>query len=174
MVDPINLFLLQSTKRCMSKAQAGNDSRLKNVPLKLGGRWVVVDVVCPMLFVINDGKQGDQLCCRTNSHHRSTPHHHRSCDCVFKNLDNPDVECSFLRVDYVNDACRNGTDNFLQELSIYRVDNAFNRIQMGRNPHGIFMCAVINVMHSYCTAWCHYVCTGVIQDLSWHRDIGNP
>jgi hypothetical protein len=51
-------------------------------------------------------------------------------------------------VDYVNDACRNGTDNFLQELSIYRVDNAFNRIQMGRNPHGIFMCAVIDVMHT--------------------------
>ncbi|KAI2510330.1 hypothetical protein MHU86_4054 [Fragilaria crotonensis] len=132
----------------MSKAQAGNDGRLKNVPLKLGGQWVVVDIVCPLLFVINDGKQGDQLCCRTNSHHRSTPRHHRSCDCVFDNLDNPNVECSFLRMDYVNDACRNGTDDFLQQLSMYRVDNAFNRVQMGRNPHGIFMCAVIDVMHT--------------------------
>ncbi|KAI2506118.1 hypothetical protein MHU86_8349 [Fragilaria crotonensis] len=133
----------------MSKAQAGNDCRLRNVPLKLGGQWVVVDIVCPLLFVINDGKQGDQLCCRTNSHHRSTPRHHRSCDCVFDDLDNPNVECSFLRMDYVNDACRkNGKDNFLQQLSMYRVDNAFNRVQMGRNPHGIFMCAVIDVMHT--------------------------
>ncbi|KAI2501411.1 hypothetical protein MHU86_13078 [Fragilaria crotonensis] len=132
----------------MSKAQAGNDCRLRNVPLKLGGQWVVVDIVCPLLFVINDGKQGDQLCCRTNSHHRSTPRHHRSCDCVFDDLDNPNVECSFLRMDYVNDACRNGKDDFLQQLSMYRVDNAFNRVQMGRNPHGIFMCAVIDVMHT--------------------------
>ncbi|KAI2499918.1 hypothetical protein MHU86_14539 [Fragilaria crotonensis] len=38
----------------MSKAQAGNDCRLRNVPLKLGGQWVVVDIVCPLLFVIND------------------------------------------------------------------------------------------------------------------------
>ena len=132
----------------MSKAQAGDDSRLKNVPLKLGGQWVVVDIVCPLLFVINDGKQGDQLCCRTNSHHRSTPRHHRSCDCVFEDLDNPDVECSFLCTDFINDACREGSDEFLQELSIYRVDNAFNRIQMGQNPHGIFMCAVIDIMHT--------------------------
>ncbi len=45
------------------KGQAGLDDRLKRVPLKLGDRWFVVDVACPLLFVINDGKQGDQLGC---------------------------------------------------------------------------------------------------------------
>ena len=44
--------------------------------------------------------------------------------------------------------CRNAEDDVLHNLTLYRVDNAFNRIQMGQNPHGIFMCAVIDVMHT--------------------------
>lgn len=53
-----------SNLNVMSKAQAGNDSHLKNVPLKLGGQqWLVVDIVCLLLlFVIYNGYQGDQLC----------------------------------------------------------------------------------------------------------------
>ena len=132
----------------MAKGQAGRDVRLKNVPLKVGSRWIIVEVVCPLLFVINDGKQGDQLCCRANGHHPSIRRHHRSCDCLFDDLDNPDVQCTFLTTNAINDACRNATDDALQDLTVYRVDNAFNRIQMGPNPHGIFMCAVIDVMHT--------------------------
>ena len=132
----------------MAEGQAGKDCRLKNVPLKLCGRWFFLDIVCPLLFVINDGKQGDQLCCRVNGHHSSIRRHHRSCDCLFDDLDNPEFECSFLSTAAVNNVCRNGCDDALHELSIYRVDNAFNRIQMGQNPHGIFMCAVVDVMHT--------------------------
>ena len=80
----------------MTVGQAGNDWQLKKVPLKVGYRWIVVDIVCPLLFVINDGKQGDQLCGRANGHHLSQRHHHRSCDCQFDGLDNPDVQCTFL------------------------------------------------------------------------------
>ncbi len=58
------------------KCQAGSsDDRLKQVPLKLGDRWFVVELVCPLLFVINDGKQGDQLFCQINGHHSSTFFH---------------------------------------------------------------------------------------------------
>ncbi len=64
------------------KGQTGLDDRLKRVPLKLGDRWFVVEVVCPLLFVINDGKQGDQLCCRVHGHHSSILRHHCSCDCL--------------------------------------------------------------------------------------------
>jgi hypothetical protein len=31
---------------------------------------------------------------------------------------------------------------------MYKVDNAFNRIQMGQNAHGISMCSVVDVMHT--------------------------
>ena len=131
-----------------AKVQQGLDVRLKQVPLKLGNRWFVVEVVCPLLFVINDGKQGDQLCCRINGHHSSTVRHHRSCDCVYDDLDDPYAECTFLSTDTINHASEYGSQEELRQLSIYKCDNAFNRIQMGRNPHGIFMCAVIDVMHT--------------------------
>jgi hypothetical protein len=130
------------------KAQAGLDDRLKEVPLRLGDRWFVVEIVCPLLFVINDGKQGDQLCCRTNGHHSSTLRHHRSCDCLYDDLDNADVHCSFMLSDTVNHVSQFGSQEDRRQLSIYRCDNAFNRIQMGKNPHGIFMCAVVDVMHT--------------------------
>ena len=53
--------VMDAMMRGMVEAQAGKDCRLKKVPLKLCGKWIVVDIVCPLLFVINDGKQGDQL-----------------------------------------------------------------------------------------------------------------
>jgi hypothetical protein len=132
----------------MAMGQSGNDCRLKKVPLKVGDRWIVVDIVCPLLFVINDGKQGDQLCGRVNGHHKSQRRHHRSCNCEFGDLDKSDVNCSFLNAEDIKYVCQHGDDNDLHRLTLYRVDNAFNRIQMGRNPHGIFMCAVIDVMHT--------------------------
>ena len=133
----------------MAEGQAGKDCRLKNVPLKLCGRWFLLDIVCPLLFVINDGKQGDQLCCHVNGHHSSICCHHSwSCDCLFDDLDNPEVECSFLPLATVNMSVLQWMWWWAPRVINYKVDNAFNRIQMGQNPHGIFMCAVVDVMHT--------------------------
>jgi hypothetical protein len=69
-------------------------------------------------------------------------------DCMFDQLDNPFQNCKFLTTSAVANLCATGTDEELRSVSLYRVDNAFNRIEMGRNPHGIFMGAAIDVMHS--------------------------
>ena len=132
----------------MVKAQAGVDCQLKKVPLNFCRKWSVVDIVCPLLFVINDGKHGDQLCGHLNGHHSSMNRHHQSCDRLFDYLDNPDAECTFLDVDTINNICCNGSDDYLQEVMMYKVTNAFNCIQMGKNAHSIFMCAVVDVMHT--------------------------
>ena len=79
----------------LKSAHTGEDCCLKGAPVKLGGKWLAVDIVCPLLFVINDGKQGDQLCGRVNGHHNSTRRHHRSCDCVYEDLSNAKVQCTF-------------------------------------------------------------------------------
>ncbi len=131
------------------KCQAGSsDDRLKHIPLKLGDRWFVVELVCPLLFVINNGKQGDQLFCQINGHHSSTFCHHRSCDCLYEDLDDPDVERTFLSTEAINYASQHGSHEELRQLSINKCDNAFNRVQTGQNPYGIFMCAAIDVMHT--------------------------
>jgi hypothetical protein len=132
----------------LKSAQDGEDCRLKGAPVKLGGKWLEVDIVSPLLFVINDGKQGDQFCGCVNGHHSNTRRHHRSCDCVYEDLSNANVQCKFLTTLEVNNICAHGSEEELQQWSIYKVDNVFNRVQMGNNPHGIFMCAVIDVMHT--------------------------
>ena len=111
--------VMNAMMRGMVKAQAGKDCRLKNIPLKLCRKWIVVDIVCPLLFVINDGRQGDELCGRMNGHHGSMNRHHQSCDCLFDDLDNPDVESTFLDVDTINNICCNGSDDDLQEVTMY-------------------------------------------------------
>jgi hypothetical protein len=95
-------------------AQNGKDKRLLNVPLKIAGNWISVDIICPLLFVINDGKQGDQLCARFNGHHRSTVRHHRSCNCHYEQLDNPDSKCEFLTTEEVNNLYLHGDEEELR------------------------------------------------------------
>ena len=131
------------------KGQAGEDDHLRQIPLKLGDRCFVVEVVHALLFVINDGKHGDQeLCCQDNGYHSSILCHHFSCDCLYEDLDSPEVLCKFLLTDTINNVSQFGSQKDRSQLSIHKCDNAFNRIQMGKNPHGIFMCALVNVMHT--------------------------
>jgi hypothetical protein len=47
--------------KSLATAHEGKDCRLQKVPLKVGAQWIVVNTVCPLLFVINDGKQDYQL-----------------------------------------------------------------------------------------------------------------
>jgi hypothetical protein len=82
------------------------------------------------------------------SHHSSVLRHHRSCDCLYDDLDDPDLQCTFLSTDTINHASQYGSQEDLRQLSIYKCDNSFSHIQMGQNPHGIFMCAVVDVMHT--------------------------
>ena len=77
----------------MAEGQVGKDCCLKYVPLKLCGRWFLLKIMCPLRFVIKDS---NQLCCCVNGHHSSICCHHRLYDCLFDDLDNPEVECSFL------------------------------------------------------------------------------
>ena len=39
-------------------SRSGLDSRLKQVPLEICGRWFVLELVCPLLFVINEAQIG--------------------------------------------------------------------------------------------------------------------
>ena len=53
---------------------------------------------------------------------------------MFEDLDNleSDVECStFLCKDVIKDVCENSDGEVLHKITIYWVENAFNRVQMG-------------------------------------------
>jgi hypothetical protein len=78
-----------------------------------------------------------------NGHHSSMNRHHRSCDCLFDDLDNPVVECTFLDVDTINNI-------YVTAPTTTFRNSQFTRLIMpsAANAHGIFMCAVIDVMHT--------------------------
>ena len=89
--------------------------------MNLGTKWVKVDIICPLLFVINDGKQGEQICGRFVGHSEHTVrHHHSCCDCVYDEFDNPDVACSFLDAAEIKELCMVGSAAELKALSMYR------------------------------------------------------
>jgi hypothetical protein len=67
----------------VATVQLGRDHCLKKkVPLKVGDRWIVLDIACPLLFIISDGKQPDHLCCCccTEGHRPSHHRQQRSCE----------------------------------------------------------------------------------------------
>ena len=56
-----------------------------------------VDVItCVLLFVIQDKPEGDMLCGRFGSHGAGIQRHSRACDVDHENLENENVNCSFL------------------------------------------------------------------------------
>ena len=60
--------------------QQGDDPRLDNVWLTIDGKRKCVNVKVPILYFMNDAKEGDTLCCRVASHHVGTKCHSRVCD----------------------------------------------------------------------------------------------
>jgi hypothetical protein len=160
----------------MAEGQMGKDCCLKNVPLKLRGRWFLLNIVCPMLFVINDGKQGDQLCCRVNGHHSSINCHHRSCDCLFDDHDNPEVECSFLSTATVNNLRRNDCDDELHELSIYKVDNTCRQTIRSSFPRTDFSRGITNLSMIECSEQSgalFFLAALTMQVQGWHALSGD-
>jgi hypothetical protein len=117
--------------------------------------------MCPLLFVISDGKQGSQLCCRVNGPCSSICCHHQLRDCLFDDLDNPEVECSFISINTVNDMCCNECNDEVHEFSLYKVDNSFPAFRWANDSWDICVCRC--QCHAHCSACCSCVFTGVIQ-----------
>ena len=59
----------------LCKVQNGEDMRLNNLWLTINGVRQCVNVVVPILYLMNDAKEGDMLCCRVSGHHARTRCH---------------------------------------------------------------------------------------------------
>ena len=58
----------------LRRVQTGADTRLNNVLLTINGIRCRVKVVVPILYFMNDAKEGDMLCCRVASHNKVNCH----------------------------------------------------------------------------------------------------
>ena len=56
----------------LEAVQNGNDNRFENVWLAINGQQKRVKIVLPILYFMNDGKEGNMLCCSVAGHSSST------------------------------------------------------------------------------------------------------
>ena len=82
--------------------------QLTNVQLPIGPTGMMrVDVITCILFVIQDIQEGDMLCGRYGSHGSGIQRHSRACDVTHADLDNHNVQCSYLVAHQVAAVARN-------------------------------------------------------------------
>ena len=58
----------------LHKVQTGEDTCLNNVLVTINGIRCQVKVVVPILYFMNDAKEGNMLCCRVASHNKVNCH----------------------------------------------------------------------------------------------------
>jgi hypothetical protein len=116
---------------------------------------------------MNDGKSADMLTGRYGSYNFGRVS--RACNCQFENLSDTSIRCQYIVHQTVsqlqqkallsfesNNDCGNVTDaerkkavDELQRLSIHVFKNAFDDVDFGGDPRGIFGCTPTDLMHAF-------------------------
>ena len=108
----------------------------------------LMDVICPILFVMGDGKSNDALTGRYATHTEGVKRHCRACKCDVNDLDNPYVVCESVRKSMMEAVLKRNDDAELKELSQYHVDNAFSRLMLPVDDYGIWGATPTDLMHA--------------------------
>jgi hypothetical protein len=126
------------------------EHRLRNVTLPIGPhRNMTVDIVCCILFVIQDMQEGDMLCGRYGPHTPNIKRHCRSCNVAYADLDNPVTKCRYIYAEPMSHIAMNGDDAIRKEWSQHHVDNVFNHVPMADPVRGIFGATPVETMHAF-------------------------
>ena len=107
------------------KLQQGQDSCLQNVTLTINGVQCCVNVVVPILYFMNDTKEGDMLCGRVSGHHPATRQHCCICDVEFVNMLDFEINCNVLQPDVIEELVNNEDYDSLKAMSQYCVKSCF-------------------------------------------------
>ena len=109
-----------------------------------------VDVIMCILFVIQDMQEGDMLCGRYGTHGSGIQRHSCACNVDDTNLDNPDVDCSFLVAAQVASIARNSNQALRKRWSQHRLNNVFDYVPMADPIRGVYGATPIETMHAFC------------------------
>ena len=113
----------------------------------------------PVVVVLGDCEGSDDLCGRYKSHSGLVKSLCRDCDCPTAEADSPNVICRpRKRMDLFG-----ATDDELQEMSHYKLDNAFDEIHMADNEQGISGATPPEMLH-WLDAGLKKQCTGFLYN----------
>ena len=106
-----------------------------------------MDVICPILFIIGDGKSNDVLTGQYSSHTEGVKRHCRACYCGVDSLDDPYAECQRVTKSAMKSLMGQHNEHTLQQVSQYRVYNAFDRLLLPADDYGIWGATPTYLMH---------------------------
>ena len=132
----------------MLKSFYDSKDRLEGIELPIGpDGTMTVDILCPILFIIQDMDEGDRLCGRFHSHNKGVQRHCRACTINFEDLEDPGAFCRFVTQEEIF-AVADSDDTELQKLwSTHRHTNAYARAAFGDMIRGIFGATPSEAMH---------------------------
>jgi Plavaka transposase len=125
---------------------ASTNERLQNITLPLGPtKYICVDIVACILFVIQDMQEGGMLCGQFG-----IQHHCCACNVDYVNLDNQLVQCSYLTADIINEIATAGDDETRKRWSQHCLQNhAFNYVPLANPICGIFGATPTETLHCF-------------------------
>ena len=153
--------------------------------LRLGDKVKMVRLRFKVALVIGDGKSGDTLCLRVGSH-KSANRLSRACNVPQTLSDDPFHECQFLTQTRVHALVmvarathipfgtsrkkfkdeKKAAQDELIKLSSHTVVNAFDGIDFGANPAGIFGATPVDTMHCFLLGIIKYIMKLALDNLT--------
>lgn len=101
----------------------------------------------PILYFMNDAKEGDMLCGRVAGHHHGTKRHCRVCDVSFVNMLDFEADCTMMLPAAIDALVDNEDQEALKELSQYCIKSCFRGFEFCNPTHGIFGAQPGNMLH---------------------------
>ena len=129
--------------------QTGADTRLDNVWITINGVRRCVKVVVPILYFMNDAKEGDMFCCRVAGHHPKTRCHSRVCDMEYDDMLDLQHTCTVKQPDEIEALVDAGDTVTLNAMSQYCIQSCFRGFVFCNPALGIFGGQPGDMLHMY-------------------------
>jgi len=124
--------------------------RLQNVWLPIGPSGSMqVNIICCILYIIQDMQEGDMLCGRFGPHIERIQRQCRACDINFGELSNPNVNCQWLYAKPMHAIAVSGDTKLQQRWSQHQLYNAFINMPFADPKRGIFGATPVDTMHCF-------------------------
>ena len=131
----------------LRKVQQDEDIRLQNVLITINGVSRRVNVKVPILYFMNDAKEGDMLCGRVAGHHHGTKQHCRVCNVLFVDMLDFEANCTMMLPAAIEALIDNEDQEALKELSQYCIKSCFRGFEFCNPTHGIFGAQPGDMLH---------------------------
>ena len=149
------------------KSYKDTEAIIRDVVLPIGPEGEkLLDVICPILYIIQDMEEGDRLCGLFGGHLAAKQRHCRACNVSFKHLDEhrkSKFECTFAEAAHMRDIARSHNEERRKKHSMHWLDNAFYELPFVDQIRGIFGATPSEVLHCLrkgVIEWCNQLCMG--------------